>query len=272
MPAAPRIDDIDVADLFRVRPRPERDTFEGLAATYRFPRLYGGHVLAQSLAAAIATVDPAYAVHSLHAYFIRPGTSDEPVTYVVDRLRDGRSFVTRSVVAQQAGRAILHASCSFQVDEDGADVEGDTMPDVPGPDDDHWSDSGWGPMDRRAEMGTAGHHHWLRLKPSLGDDPALHACGLAFLSDGGLMTAARRTHPDSTADEADRRRFANASLDHALWFHRPSRADEWHVFSVRSQGLIGGRGLVVGSIFDAAGSQVATVAQEALVRVRRPRS
>ncbi len=269
---APSISRIAFTELLALEPHGP-DTFVGVAARYPWGRLFGGQVLAQGLRAAAATVDADRGVHSLHAYFIRPGTDTEPVRYEVDRLRDGRSFATRQVVARQSGGAILNLSASFQSNEAEADAQIVSLPDhVPPPDDPQLADTGWGRLlDRRAlptRRGWAA--HWIRLRADLGDDPVLGACGLAFMSDAAPTSAARSSHPDSVGDTSDRQRFMGASLDHAMWFHRVSDVSQWHYFDMDSHGLVGGRGLTTGNVLSADGTHVATVAQEVLLRRRRP--
>jgi acyl-CoA thioesterase-2 len=245
------------------------DVFVGVSPVYPWGRIFGGQVVAQGLRAAAHTVDPRFRVHSLHAYFIRGGTSEEPVRYEVDRLRNGRSFVTRRVVARQSNGAILNLSCSFQVDEDQADVQTMSMPrDLPGPDDlanDSW---GWLLDERNIEFppGEARSAGWVRIIDEIGDSPILHACGLAFTSDSIQFGAARATHPEQVERERHHDVFIGASLDHAMWFHRPTQADEFHLYEFDSHGLIGGRGLVSGQLFSAEGVHVASVAQEVLLR------
>jgi acyl-CoA thioesterase II len=269
-----RIQDIDFHELFELAPHGP-DTFVGIAASYPWgARLYGGQVVAQALRAAAVTVTDHRPAHSLHAYFIRPGTRHEPIRYEVERLRDGRSFTTRQVVARQSTGAILNLSVSFHTREDEADVPGAALPeDVPSPDDPSLLDHGWGRLlDRRAtpltapgfDHGRTG--HWIRLLADVGDDPILQACAMAFMSDAAPSRAARSTHPDATGGADDRRRFQGASLDHALWFHRPSRAEDWHWFDTRSHGLFGGRGVVTGDVVTAEGTHVATMAQQVLLR------
>jgi acyl-CoA thioesterase-2 len=263
------IQDVDFLDLLTLEPHGP-DTFVGLSARYPWgTRLFGGQVLAQGLRAAASTVDAAYSVHSVHAYFIRPGSHAEPVRYEVDRLRDGRSFATRLVVARQSGGAILNLACSFHVVEEEADVQIVELPDsIPGPDDPELENAGWGGLLSRRRLPTrrGWAAHWIRLKVDLGDDPVLQACGLLFMSDAAPTTAARSSHPDSAGDNSDRTRFMGASLDHAVWFHRPCRVDEWHYFDMDSHGLIGGRGLTTGNVLTADGVHIASVAQEVLLR------
>jgi len=244
------------------------DVFVGVSPVYPWGRLYGGQVVAQALRAAAFTVEDRFRPHSLHAYFIRGGTSAEPVRYEVDRIRNGRSFVTRRVVARQSNGAILNLSASFHVEEDQPESQTFELPQAPKPSE--LVDDGWGflldrrsvPLDRKLGKSMG----WVRLVTDIGDDPLLHACGLAFTSDTVQFGAARAAHPVEVADERQHRDFIGASLDHAIWFHRPGRADKFHLYDFTSHGLIGGRGLVTGQLFDEAGVHVASVAQEVLLR------
>lgn len=249
------------------------DTFVGTGPRYPWGGLYGGQIVAQALHAAAATVDPAHRVHSLHAYFIRRGDHAEPVRYEVARTRNGRSFTTRTVEARQAVGAILSLSASFQADEDAPEVQTTEMPDVPTPDaapSDSWSaayDRVSLPTD--TERGTAA--AWMRLaRPLTGenDTPALHAAALAYISDDVPTDAAHALDPRRRDTPPDSGLVA-FSLDHAVWFHRPLRADEWLLHTVQCHGLISSRGLAVGHVFAADGTHVATVTQEVLIRPRR---
>lgn len=262
--------DVTLADLLHLEPHGP-DTYVGLAVRYPWGgRLYGGQVVAQCLRAAALTVDPARPVHSLHAYFIRPGTPTEPIRFEVERLRDGRSFSTRQVVARQSSGAIMNASMSFQAPEDEADVPVGGLPEgLPGPDDPVMANHGWGRLlDRRTpppELGFSG--HWIKLRADLGDDHVLQACGMAFMSDASPSRAARTPHPDLAGDDSDRGKFQGASLDHAMWFHRDTRVDQWHWFEMTSHGLKGGRGIATGDVYTEDGLQVCTVAQQVLLRL-----
>jgi acyl-CoA thioesterase-2 len=266
-----KIHDIEFAELLRLEPHGP-DTFVGIPARYPWgDRLFGGQVVAQALRAASATVAGDRAAHSLHSYFIRPGVTGEPIRYEVERLRDGRSFSTRQVVARQSAGAILNVSVSFHIVEDQADVPVAVLPaGLPGPDDPAVVDHSWtGLLQRRATFlgdGTMG--YWIRLVTDFGDDPADLQCGLAFMSDAAPSRAARSTHPDFAGDLGDRERFQGASLDHAVWFERPTDPTQWHWFATTSHGVNGGRGLVTGDVIRHDGLQVATVAQEVLVRRR----
>jgi acyl-CoA thioesterase-2 len=229
--------------------------------------------VAQALRAAALTVDGPYLTHSLHAYFIRAGDVDEPIRFEVDRLRNGRSFVTRQVVARQSGGAILNLSCSFHVDEDQADVQVGGLPPEVTPPRDPDVDVQWGPFlerqwAQRPGPGTA--RTWLRVIGPLDEDPILHQCALAYASDDAPMEASLTHHPVWTGDDTAWDRLMTASLDHAIWFHRPVRGDDWHLYDLVSEGIRGGRGMAHGRVLTTDGVHVASVAQEVLVRdVRR---
>lgn len=248
------------------------DTFVGLSPPYEWGRIFGGQVIAQALRAAAATVPDDRTVHSLHAYFILGGRPDEPVRYEVDRVRNGRSFMTRRVVARQSYGAILTLEASFHAHEDGPDISTATMPsDVPDPE--SLPELGWGWLLQRREVPTARGSgramSWVRADDTLGDDPVSHACALALATDTGTVTAVGLLHPRGGSSEWREDVFMGASLDHAVWFHRPVRADQWLLIEFDAGTLTGVRGLSIGRVFDAAGTHVATVTQEALVRVKR---
>lgn len=266
------IDRIAFAELFHLEPHGP-DTYVAIAALYPWgDRLYGGQIIAQALKAAALTVDPARPVHSLHSYFIRPGSPHEPVRYEVERLRDGRSFSTRQVVARQSGGAILNLSASFQVVEDEADVTVAALPaGLPGPNDSSLEDSSWSSMLQRrwTTADDGGRGYWIRLDADVGDDPIDHACGLAFMSDAAPSRPARGPHPEARDDNSDRRRFQGASLDHAIWFHRATRPDEWHWFSSSSHAMSSARGLMTGDVIRHDGVEIATIAQQILLRLAR---
>lgn len=263
-----RIRDVPLVDLLTLEPHGP-DTYVGVAAEYPWgDRLFGGQIIAQALAAASATVTADRPVHSLHAYFIRPGTHTEPVRYEVERLRDGRSFSTRQVVARQSTGAILNLSASFQVHENEADIAVSSLPGgLPSPEEPSLVNQGWGRLlDRRTPPGTEPVGSWVRLTADLGDDPVLQRCALTFMSDAAPSRPARQSHPESLGDDRDRGRFQGASLDHAMWFHRPSDVGTWHWFAMTSHGLAGARGLVSGDVFDETGRHIATLAQQVLLR------
>ena len=244
------------------------DTFVATGPQYPWGGLYGGQIIAQALRAAALTVEPAFQLHSLHAYFIRLGDAAEPIRLEVDRIRNGRSFLTRRVVARQAVGAILTLAASFQVPESGADVQIERMPVVEPPD--GLRADGWSPLIERrflpADIAPGRVGAWMRLTEPLGDDPVLNACALAYLSDDLPSDAVVAGHPDRPPRDAGERRFWNASLDHAIWFHRPLRADQWHLHDVTCRALFSSRGLATGSVFDHTGRQLATLSQEVLIR------
>ncbi len=248
------------------------DTFVGGGPRYPWGGLYGGQIVAQALHAAAATVEPQFRVHSLHAYFIRRGDHAEPVRYEVARTRNGRSFTTRTVEARQAVGAILSLSASFQVDEDAPEVQTAELPEVPSPD--AVEGESWSPFYDRTILDTANRpgtaSAWLRLSHPLGGDddtPMLHAAALAYMSDDMPTDAAVVLDPRWSGEGYDS--MVAFSLDHAIWFHRPVRADEWLLHDFRCHGLISSRGLSVGHVFAADGAHVATVSQEVLLRPRR---
>lgn len=259
------------------------DVFVGIGPKYPWGGLYGGQIVAQGLRAAARTVeDPELHVHSLRAYFIRRGDQSEPVRYEVDRIRNGRSFCTRRVVARQAVGAILNLEASFQRPERSEDIESVALPpDLPGPDDlvpDSWSqvfDRAFVPSDRLAATGRDGSGRaaaWLRIAQDLPDDPIVQAAGLAYLSDDLPTDAVVRAHPvRREPDEVLHRVLFTASLDHTIWFHRPFRADEWQLHDFTCLTFVGGRGLSVGHVFGQDGSHLATIAQEVLLRDTRER-
>ncbi|SEG56619.1 acyl-CoA thioesterase-2 [Thermomonospora echinospora] len=231
-------------------------------------RLFGGQVAAQSLRAACLTVDAGRPPHSLHAYFIRPGLPGEPLRLEVGRTRDGRTFSTRHVTAAQGGKPIFEMVASFHDPEPGHDWQPPPPAPVPGP-------QGLEPprlprhppafdirLVRRPDPGGSllPHPFWIRVREPLGDDPALHACLITYLSDMAVVSSA-------VAPGSPRRSLAMAvSLDHALWFHRPARVDRWLLYSVDPVTNFGARGLARGTLHTADGVLVASIAQEALLR------
>lgn len=250
------------------------DVYVGIGPEYPWGRVYGGQVVAQSLRAAYATIGAQYRVHSLHAYFIRGGDAEEPIRYEVDRIRNGRSFVTRRVVARQSIGPILNLSASFQVHEEQIDVQECLMPDVAGPEELEPTD--WGPILARRTLAPtrspATARSWLKVKPEIGDDAVLQDCALAYASDDIPTEAAsfshpRRPQPGAPDGEYDRV-FVGASLDHAIWFHRAGRHDDWVLHAFEGRGLVGARGLATGELYSRDGLHLATVAQEILLRER----
>ncbi|OLR94261.1 acyl-CoA thioesterase II [Actinokineospora bangkokensis] len=277
---------VALLDLERV----EQDIFRGVSPKHSPIRVFGGQVAGQALVAAGRTVPAERSVHSLHAYFIRPGDPSVPIVYQVDRVRDGRSFTTRRVLAIQHGKPIFSLSASFQLPEEGAEhAEG--MPDVPGPEglpsqadlvtdelratfanvttrprpidiryvtEPAWVSRANGPREARNQV-------WMRADGVLPDDPLLHVCVLAYASDMTLLDAVLARHAVYWGTDDVR----GASLDHAMWFHRPFRADEWVLYDCASPSASNGRGLATGRFFTRDGRLVATVVQEGLVRFPR---
>jgi acyl-CoA thioesterase-2 len=253
------------------------DTFVGIGPRYPWGGLYGGQIVAQSLRAAGLTVEPHHLPHSLHAFFIRPGDHTEPIRFEVDRIRNGRSFTTRRVVARQSIGAIFNMAASFQAPEEAVDVQAVAMDaDVEAPEvlvSDGWSHV----FDRRPvddwRSGAEGRSRaWMRLTEPVAADPLTQACALAYLSDDLPTDAVVAHHPARAqlgSDEDFDQTFMSASLDHAIWFHRTVDASAWHLHDLRGRGLTGSRGLAVGDVFAADGTHAATIAQEVLLRVRR---
>jgi acyl-CoA thioesterase-2 len=257
------------------------DTFVGTGPRYHWEGLYGGHIVAQSLRAAALTVDPEFEVHSLRAYFIRRGDHREPIRFEVDRIRNGSAFVTRRVVARQDNGAILNLEASFQRHEETPTRETVTMPTVHGPDglvNEPWThifDRLPVPLeqvDGRPAAGSGRSLTWMRAAVPLGDDQLLHRCALAYMSDDMPTEAVARTFDFVPAPGTFDQHWFAASLDHSIWFHRPVHADQWHLYDVRCHAYSGGRGLTFGHVFASDGTHVATMAQEVLLRSRRPSS
>ncbi|MFN2402198.1 MAG: acyl-CoA thioesterase [Candidatus Binatia bacterium] len=253
------------------------DVHVGEGLSYPWGGLYGGHIVAQALRAAAVTVEAGLLPHSLRAYFIRRGDNQEPVRYEVDRIRNGRSFATRRVVARQSVGAILNLEASFQHEEESADIQTVALPTgIPSPaavEATSWSTL----FDRRvlpegalagtAELGAGHVGAWMKVTSDLGEDQLLHRCALAYLSDDLPTDAVIRAHPEARAYHATGQYPFNASLDHTIWFHRPLRADRWHLYVMACHNFVGGRGLAIGHVFAEDGLHVATLAQEALVRL-----
>ena len=280
---------IDILELEQL----EVNLFRGISPDEDRQRVFGGQVAGQALVAAGRTVDHGL-VHSLHAYFLRPGDPRIPIVYDVDRIRDGRSFTTRRVVAIQHGRAIFNLSASFQVEEEGPEHQY-AMPDAPDPETlptirerlepyaDRLPDAfvDWIRRDRPIDTRSAQLPRWLDPKPGvrepeqivwfradgvLPDDPLLNACVVAYASDLTLLDTAVMAHARSWDDD----RFMIASLDHAMWFHRPLRADQWLLYHQRSPAAHGARGLAEGYIYRQDGALAVTVIQEGLIRPVKP--
>ena len=257
--------------------RLEVDLFRGASPPTNLQRLFGGQVAGQALVAATRTAPDDRAVHSLHGYFLNPGRPDLPVVYRVERLKDGRTFSSRRVSGIQAGRVIFNMAASFHVAEEGP-VHQDPMPvvtppeDLPVPEiaDPEFNElvrlewPGW--ELRRDTMTPAGagarQNVWLRYREQLPDDPTLHVCALAYASDLMLLGSAMVPHQGV--------QVTMASLDHAMWFLRSFRADEWLLYAQASPSASSGRGLTQGQIFDRSGRLVAATVQEGLLRFEPP--
>jgi acyl-CoA thioesterase II len=257
------------------------DLFRGASPDTDVQRVFGGQVLAQSLSAATRTVEPDRDAHSLHAYFLLPGDPAAPIVYTVDRSRSGRSFSTRRVVARQHGRNIFVMSASFQVPQPGLD-HADAPPPAPDPDtlpaipdtsgatgdglDALWNllYRKWTAFDiRRVPDTPPGQRQvWLRTSAPLPDDPRLHTAVLAYVSDLTLLSTTLIRHQLTPHTQVQ-----IASLDHAIWFHRPARLDQWLLYDQNSPSASGSRGLATGRIFSRDGTLVATVVQEGVLRV-----
>ena len=285
MPFAGSLNDLIAAlDLERI----EVDLFRGHSPESAWQRVFGGQVIAQALAAAVQTVEDRYC-HSLHAYFLRPGDTKAPILYEVDRARDGGSFTARRVVAIQHGRQIFNMAASFQRDEVGLDHQ-DEMPHVPPPEGlpterelrlevldkiperyRVYFEREWPielrPVDPQDLLNPIeGDPHqaiWLKTPGRIPADRALHQTILAFVSDVTLLGTATRPHAVSFVNP----KMQAASLDHAMWFHRPFQVDDWLLYTQTSPSASGARGFSSGKIFSRDGRLVASVAQEGLIRL-----
>jgi len=281
------IDLIAILDIEQL----EVNLFRGNSPKTTWQRVFGGQVIGQSMVAACRTVEGRLP-HSLHCYFILPGDPQVPIIYQVERLRDGRSYSTRRVTAIQHGNAIFSIMVSFHAEEEDAFYHQEKMPDVPPPESITAEEILKQPMfrevpefirkyyesDRPIELRPVEFgryfgqkiedgriHIWIKTAAKLPDDPALHLCALAYASDFSLLDAITARHGQPLID----RRIMSASLDHAMWFHRPFRADEWLLYAQDSPSAQGGRGLGRGLIFKPDGTLVASVAQEGSMRRRK---
>ena len=278
---------IEILDLEEI----EQNHYRATSPNEGWQRVYGGQVIGQALVAASRTVDESRHAHSLHGYFLRGGDTTVPILYTVDRIRDGRSFTTRRVVAVQHGQPIFTMSISFQVAEEGLTHQF-TMPDAPDPEtlvdeEDLRAEQAkdW-PEELREAYSTSSAIQmrqvqpvdlinpqpteprqlcWMKTREELPDDPRLHQCVLAYLSDWSLLDTAARPHAVSYLQDE----VQVASLDHAMWFHRPFRADEWLLYDQDSPAAGGARGFNRGLIYNRAGELVASTTQEGLLRVRK---
>jgi acyl-CoA thioesterase II len=269
----------------------EENRFRGQSQNLGWGNVFGGQVLGQALAAASYTVPKQRLVHSLHAYFLLTGAADKPILYEVERVRDGQSFTTRRVIAIQQGRTIFQMMASFQEQESGFDHQA-VMPVVPMPEslltDQEFVQSmadripagmrSWflserpiearqvDPMNQyQPEVREPHRAVWYKAIHALPDDPILHSCLLAYMSDFHFLSTAMYPHGASWLLPG----MQVASLDHSIWFHRPCRADEWLLHVVESPSASGARGMVLGKLFTRDGRLVATTSQEGLTRKRR---
>lgn len=278
---------LDALDLTDTGARTSEDIFTGPSQWMPLGRVFGGQVLAQSIVAATRTVADDRSIHSMHGYFLRPGDVAFPITFSVDRIHDGRSFSTRRTQAYQNGLPILSMIASYQDADDGLEhqvampqdlAEPESLPssaatleDVEHPVAQYWASQR--PFDMRhvpspIYLSVEGAHvaHqavWFRSIGDLPDDPALHSAALAYASDYTIMESVMRRHGVAWATPG----LKAASLDHAMWWHRPARVDEWLLYTQESPSASGGRGLSLGRIFRRDGTLVASVAQEATIRV-----
>lgn len=264
---------VDLTHVFDLEPH-GADIWLGESPDYQWGRIYGGLVIAQSLWAAMQTVNPEHEVHSLHGYFILAGDPRQPVRYEVDRIRNGRSFTTRRVVARQSGGAIFSMSCSFQRYEGTIETQTATCPAGHRPPTSPVGlreNSGIDRLDETLAGNPPRSLMWARFPVDLGDDPRLHACALAYLSDNNPLDAVACAHPRGMpAPDEWHDTYMTASLDHAMWFLRPAQADQWHLFDMEGHGILRTRGLSTGHVFSDDGSHVATIAQEGLIREVKP--
>lgn len=281
------IDLLAILDLERI----EVNLFRGIGPNTSSQRVFGGQVIGQAMVAACRTVKDRLP-HSVHGYFIQPGDPQVPIIYHVERLRDGSSYSTRRVTAIQYGNAIFSIMVSFHADEKGAIEHQDNMPDVPPPEEFTAEEVSKQPIfvkmpeiihryyqsDRPVELrpveisryvGGKIHdgriHIWMKTAARLPDDLALHMCALAYASDFSLLDAVMARYGRTLFDG----RMISGSLDHAMWLHRPFRADDWLLYAKESPSAQSGRGLTRGLIFKRDGTLVASVAQEGSVRERR---
>ena len=287
---------VEILSLERI----EENIFRGQSQDLGWGRVFGGQVLGQALSAAEQTVPAERPVHSVHGYFLRPGDARKPIVFTVDPIRDGKSFTTRRVVAVQDGQAIFSLSASFQIDEPGFDHQSVTMPEVPDPSEleseqelakrylarlpKHVLEQIPETLRERAiadrpiqihpvapldpikpDLRPPTRQVWFRANGSLPDRRSLHQYMLAYASDFHLLGTALQPHGVTTLHPG----VQVASLDHAMWFHRPFRFDDWLLYDIDSPSAQGSRGLAHGRWFTRDGALVASTAQEGLIRDRR---
>jgi acyl-CoA thioesterase-2 len=277
---------LSALDLIDTHARTSEDIFTGHSEPMPLPRIFGGQVLAQSVVAAQRTVE-GRGIHSMHGYFLRPGNLELPITFSVDRIHDGRSFSTRRTQASQDGKPIFSMIASFQTEDEGFDHQVEMPSDVPDPeslptmreslgDDIGQPAASWiaeRPFDMRGVdtpiwisadgERRASQSVWFKTTGAIPADQGLHTALLAYASDYSILQSVFRRHGVPLASSKVR----VASLDHAMWFHRPARVDEWMLYAQDSPTASGGRGLAMGRIFSRDGRLLASVAQEGMVRV-----
>lgn len=277
---------LDVLSLTGSEARTTEDIFTGVSQPMPLGRVYGGQVLAQSVVAAARTTAPGRVAHSMHGYFLRPGDAGQGITFAVDRIHDGRSFSTRRTQAFQDGVPIFSMIASFQDQDPGLEHQTDMPTDLPGPEDVPDIESrltGLHPVSKRlfADRPADLRHIpspvyvtvegeraprqavWMRTRGDMPDDPAIHRAALAYLSDLTIQESILRAHGVAWATPGLR----VASLDHAMWWHRDGRVDQWLLYVQESPSARGGRGLATGRIYSRDGALLASVAQEIMVRV-----
>jgi len=278
----------DLLDLLELE-QLEVDLYRGRQPDTAMQRVFGGQVAAQALRASCNTIDGGLAVHSLHSYYLRPGDTAVPIIYDVERIRDGRSFSTRRVVARQHGKSIFYLTASFHIDEIGFDHQ-DTMPPVADPEDcpsmgdlfravtgradDRSWEREWAALDARYAADSrpggalegknepARTQIWVRAAGKVPDDRVTDTCVLTYASDLTLLGVSLVPHGLIITS----REISPASLDHSMWFHRPFRADEWMLYDQHSPSASGARGFAFGKVFSRDGALIASVAQEGLIR------
>ncbi|MFV0319809.1 MAG: acyl-CoA thioesterase [Microbacterium sp.] len=276
---------LEVLDLAESDARTSEDIFTGVSQFMPLGRVYGGQVLAQSIIAASRTLSPERTVHSMHGYFLRPGDSTKGITFAIDRIHDGRSFSTRRTQAYQEGVPIFSMIASFQDEGPGLDHQVPMPADIPPPE--QLSDvedqlPGVHPKSNRlfrhrpvelrhvsapiyVEAAEPARHQavWMRTRGRLPDDPAMHRAALAYMSDLSIQEPILRAHGIAWSTPG----MKVASLDHAMWWHRFGRVDEWVLYVQESPNAVGGRGLAQGRVYSREGLLLASVAQEVMVRV-----
>ncbi len=280
---------LEVLDLTATGARTREDIFTAPSQWMPHGRVFGGQVLAQSVIASSRTVPDDRPIHSVHGYFLRPGSIDLPITFAVDRIHDGRSFSTRRVQSYQGGEPIFSMIASFQDEDPGFDHQTPMPGGIPDPEGlpsaaelighlpvsltGFWTESAFDmrhvttPIWLAVEGEHVAHQAvWLKARGPLPDDPVLQRAAFAYASDLTLLESNLRRHGIPWATPG----LKIASLDHAMWWHRPGRADEWWLYVQESPNAIGGRGLSLGRIYARDGALIASVAQEGMIRVPRP--